>query len=328
MNDQKKKISILVPVYGVEKYIRRCAISLFEQTYENIEYIFVDDCSPDKSLEILQSVIEQYPMRKPDVRIVRHEKNLGLAAARNTAVENCHTEFLMHVDSDDYIDKNVITECMALVQENVDIVTIGVERIRNCHSSLDKIVWSPDVKEMTRKVIVHEVHNGIWGRLIRTSLYRNHNIRVEVGRGMSEDLQVVPRLFYYARQTVYAGNVFYHYVLNDSSYVSSFSIDKFRQSMLAIHVLEVFFEDKDVVLRNAVAKRKAQSVAHGLLSCAKIRGGKKDYIEIKKLISNETKTNTQLMSIHDKIALYSSSFFLLRVYVVFGTIVKKLLLGS
>ena len=116
-------VSILVPVYGVEQYIERCARSLFEQTYPDIEYIFVDDCSPDKSIEVLKKTIDDYPQRKPNVRIVRHECNRGLAAARNTAVENCRTEFLMHVDSDDWIEMDCVERCVIKQQEeNSDIV--------------------------------------------------------------------------------------------------------------------------------------------------------------------------------------------------------------
>ena len=66
-----KKVSILVPVYGVEKYIERCARSLFEQTYDNIEYIFVDDCTKDRSIGILQKVLEDYPNRKNQVKILQ-----------------------------------------------------------------------------------------------------------------------------------------------------------------------------------------------------------------------------------------------------------------
>lgn len=322
---KKSRVSILVPVYGVEKSIERCARSLFEQTYNDIEYIFVDDHSLDKSVDILSRVLMDYPQRTPHVRIIRKEKNTGLADTRNTAVENCQTEYLMHVDSDDYIDRNAISECMDLIEENIDIVTIGVERIRHGSSSFDKIEWSPDPQEMTRKIIVHEVHNGIWGRLIRTSLYKDNNIRVEVGRGMSEDLQVVPKLFYYARRTVYTDKVFYHYVFNESSYVASFSIDKFRQSLMAIHVLEVFFYEKDSVLQNAVTQRKAKSIAHGLLGCVKSKEGESAYKEIRKLITYETIGNKQLMSIHEKIALSFNNFNLLRLYVLCGTMVKKIL---
>ena len=70
------KVSVLVPVYGVEKFIERCVRSLMEQTYDNIEYIFVDDCSPDKSVQILESVLAQY--NRLSVKILHNKENIGL----------------------------------------------------------------------------------------------------------------------------------------------------------------------------------------------------------------------------------------------------------
>ena len=102
------KISILVPIYGVEHYIERCARSLFEQTYPDIEYVFVDDCSSDQSIAVLEKVMEDYPLRKPHVKIIHHERNKGLSAARNTALEASAGDYVMHVDSDDYIEKTLI----------------------------------------------------------------------------------------------------------------------------------------------------------------------------------------------------------------------------
>lgn len=72
MDDTQYFVSICVPIYGVEKYIERCAISLFEQTYKNIEYIFVNDCTQDNSIDVLKSIIEKYPVRKNCVRIINH----------------------------------------------------------------------------------------------------------------------------------------------------------------------------------------------------------------------------------------------------------------
>ena len=81
-------ISILVPIYGVEKYIERCARSLFEQTYPNLEFVFVDDASPDKSIEILHQVIKDYPKWDGHISIIHHDKNCGIAATRNSLVNN------------------------------------------------------------------------------------------------------------------------------------------------------------------------------------------------------------------------------------------------
>ena len=75
------KVSILVPVYGVEKYIDRCARSIFEQTHHDLDIVFVEDCTPDKSIDILKRVIEEYPDRKAQTRIIRHAHNRGFSSS-------------------------------------------------------------------------------------------------------------------------------------------------------------------------------------------------------------------------------------------------------
>ena len=117
--------SILVPVYGVEKYIERCARSIFEQTYHNLDIVFVDDCTPDKSIDLLQRVLEDYPKRKAQTRIIRHAHNRGLSAARNTAVAAAIGTFLTHVDSDDWIELNAVE---VLVSE---AATWGYQRLKS-----------------------------------------------------------------------------------------------------------------------------------------------------------------------------------------------------
>ena len=117
-------VSILIPVYGVEKYIERCARSLFEQTYANLEFIFVDDRIPDHSIQLLENVLTMYPHRLKQVKIIKHSKNEGIAVVRNTAISNATGDFIFFVDSDDYIETDTIS---ALVNEqnltNADIVS-------------------------------------------------------------------------------------------------------------------------------------------------------------------------------------------------------------
>ena len=132
------KVSILVPIYGVERFIERCAISLFEQTYHNIEYIFVNDCTKDKSISVLENIIERFPQRKPFVKIINHKHNKGLAGARNTAVESATGDFIMHVDSDDYVDKEIVAKAVLKQQENnADIVVIDFKK---AYPSFSKVV--------------------------------------------------------------------------------------------------------------------------------------------------------------------------------------------
>lgn len=320
-------VSICVPVYGVEKYIERCARSLFEQTYEDIEYIFVDDCTPDKSIEILYNIIEQYPMRKPHVRIVKHERNRGLAAARNTAVECCQTEFLMHVDSDDWIDLNAIERSVIAQKEtNADIVTIGLKRINNGIAKIDLVEWTNNPRVMTERVISHKVHNGVWGRLIRHSLYIDNGIKVEVGRGQAEDLQVVPRLFYYSNRTDYIDNVFYNYIMdNPSSYTSTFSFQKFDDARKALLLLASFFRDKGAIYEDAVKNRMLKQIVDGLTNCAKANANKEDYAKIKMLQNADLMKCEYSLDYPSKVILHINSYFLLKVYVRIATNTKALM---
>ena len=115
------KVSVLVPVYNVSAYIERCARSLFEQTFDDIEYIFVNDATPDDSMERLEAVIRQYPER--EVRIVSHERNRGQATARHTALLAASGEYVCCVDSDDYIDWDMVASLYTkAVEEGADIV--------------------------------------------------------------------------------------------------------------------------------------------------------------------------------------------------------------
>ena len=118
------KVSVCIPVYGVEKYIERCARSLFEQTMsDGIEFIFVNDCTPDKSIEILEKVLAEYPHRKKQTQIINHEKNSGLVAARKTGLAHATGEYIIHCDSDDWVDVDfyqVMYE--TAINNNADVV--------------------------------------------------------------------------------------------------------------------------------------------------------------------------------------------------------------
>ncbi len=130
------KVSVLISVYNVEHYIERCARSLFEQTYCNLEYIFVDDCSTDNSLSELKRVMKDYSEKEKSVKIIYHEKNKGLAAVRNTAFDNATGEFVCVVDGDDWME------------------TDGIERLVN-----EQIVTNADV--VWGKAIMHTENDEV-----------------------------------------------------------------------------------------------------------------------------------------------------------------------
>ena len=259
MNIKKYKVSVLVPVYRVEKYIGRCSKYLFEQTYENLEYIFVDDKSPDRSIEILLQILNNYPQRKPQVRIIHHKRNLGLACARNTAVNNATGDFVIHVDSDDYIDRDTITRCIVKQEENdSDIVSFGCYREYKSKTIVQIPPSFRNSKEMCLSMIEKKYHGkiinvGIWGRLIKRKLYVDYGIQTEPGINMAEDYQVITRLSYYAKRISTINNPLYHYNLqNTNSYVNTISPNLAYQSERSMQIVVDFFTNKEDEYREAV----------------------------------------------------------------------------
>lgn len=98
------KISIIIPVYRVENYISRCCKSLFGMRFQDVEYLFVDDATPDGSIAVIESVLNEYPHRKAHVRLLTHSQNRGVACARNTGIEAATGEYIAFVDADDWIE--------------------------------------------------------------------------------------------------------------------------------------------------------------------------------------------------------------------------------
>src|SRR5690606_34101887 len=106
-------ISVVIPIYNVEKYIERCVRSLFEQTLQNVEYIFVDDSSLDRSVEIVKQILNEYVDRQSHVHFVEHPQNRGLPAARNSGVSKAKGDYIFHCDSDDWLEKDALYELYA-----------------------------------------------------------------------------------------------------------------------------------------------------------------------------------------------------------------------
>lgn len=101
------KVSIIIPVYNVSKYIKRCLKSVLGQTWKDLEIILVDDCTPDDSMDIVRGILET-SSRSDIVTILKHEKNRGLSAARNTGIRQATGNYLYFLDSDDYLDRKSV----------------------------------------------------------------------------------------------------------------------------------------------------------------------------------------------------------------------------
>ncbi len=125
-------VTILIPVYGVEKYIEECAVSLFQQTYPDIEYVFCNDCTPDRSIDILKEVVRRYPQRQEHVSILSNCENKRLGATRDRLVSEVRSDYFMIVDSDDVLPENAVEVLVKRMHEtDVDVVDGAYAEYRN-----------------------------------------------------------------------------------------------------------------------------------------------------------------------------------------------------
>ena len=253
------KVSVLVPVYGVEKYIERCAISLFEQTMKTgIEYIFVNDCTKDKSIIILQNILENYPERKPFVKIINHETNQGLASARNTGLDNASGEYICIVDADDYIDLKMLQILYEQsIKTDADIVICN-SLWQHEEKTFQKSIKKRNTKqEYLTDILDRTSSPAWWGRLYKREIIEKNHIRLPAGFGYGEDYTTVPIVLYYADKIELVNEHLYHYVqYNNNSYTRQKNPEYINILKECVQLLENFFEDKELVYKSALNRGK------------------------------------------------------------------------
>ena len=239
-------VSILVPVYNVSNFIERCAHSLFQQTFDDIEYVFVNDCTPDDSIKKLQKVIEQYPNRKKRIKIVHHEKNRGLAAARNTAIDNSSGKYIQHIDSDDWIEPGMIEQMYNKAEaEQADIVVCDfiIEKKNKKEYCSDFVPQKQE--DYFLAAVSRKAYASLINKFVARRLYENPECRPVEGLNVSEDRQVSTRLYFYARKIAKIDTCFYHY---DKSNINSITASKtsmhYENTILFHKLLEDFLKDK------------------------------------------------------------------------------------
>lgn len=281
------QVSICVPVYGVEKYIERCAVSLFEQTYKNIEYIFVNDHSPDNSWGILQDVIARYPYLADCVKLLLHDKNRGLAAVRNTALNFAKGDYIMWVDSDDYIEPNAVEKCISVAEtEDSDIVLFNYRMEKGSYTKIIKTCHSENPTERTIALLAAKISPCVWCGIIRRSLYADYDIRFKEGVNNGEDFHVTPKLSFFSQKISYIDSVLYHYdCTREDTYTRNFSIEKSEQVFMSFEILEDFFKTKENIYMDALMRGKMKFMI-GELVASSNADDNSYFIKISRMIDN------------------------------------------
>ena len=215
------QVSAIIPIYKVSPFIERCAKALMVQTLEDVEFIFVNDASPDNSIDILKEVLKEYPQR--NTRILTHLANQGLPAARNTGLTVASGEYIWHCDSDDWPEPDFLERMYTTAkQSNADIAY--------CDFWLDygdrrRYMKTPDyttAEDMLEQgFLAGLMKYNVWNKLIRRSLYRG--ISFPEGHSMGEDMTVIA-LATRAKKVVRVPRPLYHYFkMNGNAFSNTFS---------------------------------------------------------------------------------------------------------
>ena len=274
----KPLISVIVPVYKVEKYLSKCVDSIINQTYENLEIILVNDGSPDKSPKIC----DEYALKDKRIKVI-HKENGGLSDARNFGLNAMSGEWVSFVDSDDFVSKFYIENLFHLIKENnadiaiTEFLYINDSQILPLNDSqiLDEEFFVYEKDECMPNIFYAKIYDiGATRKLFRSSFF--DNIRFPKGR-ISEDLGTIPYVFEKASKVAFCKKQDYYYLIRSDSITRTVKFDERYLTVFDnIDELNSHFTDKKIL--------KAVKFYDNLISlAASVRFGKSYEKHSKKL---------------------------------------------
>lgn len=252
-------VSIIIPVYNVEDYIFNCIKSIFAIDYPNIEIIVVDDKTPDNSIDIVRSYALENARSNITLKILNHEVNKGLTAAREYGFKASTGKYLMFVDSDDYLVnqhyfKKIVEEA-ELYQADIVVFGYQCDHGNNRKTIPINLIYS-DPQQYFFQIINRKAPCNIWGKFIRRDLFGSSSIIFDHDIGMGEDFAIYPKLVFNAK-TIFNRNkdILYNYnCSNKNSYTSIGLSEKGLKSLMkAITIIYDFMMDKGIE-QNALHK--------------------------------------------------------------------------
>lgn len=232
MNDL---ISIILPVYNVEKYLDTCLTSIVNQTYKNFEIIIVNDGSTDNS----KRICEKYKCKYNFIKMI-NKQNAGLGEARNTGLSYVSGKYVIFIDSDDYIEPNMVENLyMDMVNNNVDTVIGGFTKVwankkyKNLNMYAGKKICGNDLKKFVLpKMFANNgkghIEMSVWKTIFSHSIIKSNNIRFPDRSLISEDIIFDIQYFSYAQSVFFSENCGYCYRFNPNSLSQGYRKDKFE----------------------------------------------------------------------------------------------------
>ncbi|MDO5381697.1 MAG: glycosyltransferase [Eubacteriales bacterium] len=285
MNDDL--VSVIVPVYMVEDYLKECIDSIINQSYKNLEIILVDDGSKDKSSEIC----DEYALNDCRVRVV-HKKNGGLSSARNAGLDICRGEYIAFVDSDDFIHREFINAAIYAFKkfDNIDIVQekyvsfkcTPENKVKNV--SLDDIlIFSKNEAKISLAKYIDKITNISWDKVYKRELFSN--IRFPEGR-IHEDEFTTYKLLELVENVAYINQELYFYRQRENSIKNEkFNLKRLDTLIAFEERLEYYLTSNQMDLYTLTLRRYLDLLIYSYFSMKKARcDDLKEYIIIEKKI--------------------------------------------
>ena len=246
-------VSILVPIYNVEKYIGVCLDSIFTQTYTNVTYVFVDDCSTDNSLQVLKSKLTEYSIPSGNYTIICHSENKGIAQTRIDLLSEAKGDYIQFIDSDDWIEKDMIAK-MVEATDNGKIDIVGCDYY--IHYNNGKTIWvnekySDNPYDNMLRCINYDIATTLWKLLIRKFIFNNFKIYNDINIG--EDYLISIMLYYFADSFARINSPLYHYVHANNNRLSYEIKKSLSDHTSAVKNIELFFKEKGLLNEKAVS---------------------------------------------------------------------------
>ena len=252
------KISIIVPIYKVENDLERCVKSIVSQTYHNIEIILVDDGSTDRC----PAICDEWAKQDDRIKVI-HKNNGGLSDARNTGLRNARGEYVMYVDSDDYIETDSCERLLTWMKADIDLVVGTIREIRENSITYQKHTNLTSGKVYSAKeFVISSIKNNEWYAPAVLNLYRKefllkNNLFFKVGY-LFEDTEMLPRLFLAANKIVYIDYPFYNYVIRENSITTSEMTDEKK-------VMSIEIYNQWMIIIKGVSDAEYQRYLYGIL---------------------------------------------------------------
>lgn len=304
MADKKNiLVSVIVPIYNVEFYLKRCIDSILEQTYKNLEILLIDDGSTDNSSKIC----DDYKIKDKRIKVV-HKKNGGLSDARNVGINMAKGYYITFIDSDDSVEKDMIEYLLMLIVKfntkmsicSHNIIFDEGKRIKRLGNGKEEKLTA---KECIKKMLYHkDVDTSAWAKLYSRDLFDN----IKYPKGLLfEDIGTTYKFFFKSKFIAcgYIGKYNY-YVRKNSIVTGCFSEKKLdllkMTDMMAVDVLKIFPDLNKAVLRRRVYARF--STINQMIGVNNIDNIRNDLINFIKINANKVLID-KLAPIRDKIAI-------------------------